>query len=48
MAGVQRYQEIGADLLIFDFRMRFPDWKEQIQILAEEVFPKVGGGIAVG
>jgi alkanesulfonate monooxygenase SsuD/methylene tetrahydromethanopterin reductase-like flavin-dependent oxidoreductase (luciferase family) len=46
--GVQRYQEIGADLIIFDFRMRFPDWKEQITILAEEVFPKVGGAVAVG
>ena len=41
--GVQRYQEIGTDLLIFDFRMRFPDWIEQIKILASEVLPKVGG-----
>jgi alkanesulfonate monooxygenase SsuD/methylene tetrahydromethanopterin reductase-like flavin-dependent oxidoreductase (luciferase family) len=40
--GVQRYQEIGADLLIFDFRMRFPDWLQQIEILAKEVLPKVG------
>jgi len=39
--GVQRYQEIGCDLLIFDFRMRFPDWLEQIRILATEVLPKV-------
>src|SRR5919197_1646104 len=31
--GVQRYQEIGCDLLIFDFRMRFPDWLDQIEIL---------------
>lgn len=42
--GVQRYQEIGCDLLIFDFRMRFPDWIEQIKVLASEVLPKVGGG----
>mgnify|MGYP003338689777 CR=1 FL=1 len=41
--GVQRYQEIGCDLLIFDFRMRFPDWFQQIQTLADEVIPKVGG-----
>lgn len=40
-AGVRRYQELGADLLIFDFRMRFPDWLEQIQRLAEEVLPQV-------
>ena len=41
--GVQRYQEIGTDLLIFDFRMRFPDWIEQIKILAKDVLPRVGG-----
>ena len=46
VAGVQRYQDIGCDLLIFDFRMRFPDWKEQITVLAEEVLPRVGGGRA--
>lgn len=39
--GVKRYQEIGTDLLIFDFRMRFPDWLAQIEILATEVLPKV-------
>lgn len=44
--GVQRYQEIGADLIIFDFRMRFPDWLQQIEILAKEVFPKVSGPVA--
>ena len=43
--GVQRYQEIGADLIIFDFRMRFPDWLQQIEILAKEVFPKVSGPV---
>ena len=41
--GVQRYQEIGCDLLIFDLRMRFPDWLDQIRILASEVLPRVGG-----
>jgi alkanesulfonate monooxygenase SsuD/methylene tetrahydromethanopterin reductase-like flavin-dependent oxidoreductase (luciferase family) len=39
--GIQRYQEIGCDLLIVDFRMRFPDWLGQIEILAKEVIPKV-------
>ena len=33
---------IGCDLLIFDFRMRFADYLEQIEILAREVLPKVG------
>ncbi|MGH2406512.1 MAG: LLM class flavin-dependent oxidoreductase [Candidatus Limnocylindrales bacterium] len=39
--GVQRYQEIGCDLLIFDLRMRFRDWLEQIATLANEVLPRV-------
>ncbi len=39
--GVRRYQETGCDLLIFDFRMRFPDWLQQIEILAREVLPRV-------
>jgi alkanesulfonate monooxygenase SsuD/methylene tetrahydromethanopterin reductase-like flavin-dependent oxidoreductase (luciferase family) len=39
--GVRRYQEIGCDLLIFDFRMRFPDWLAQIKTLAREVLPHV-------
>jgi len=39
--GIQRYQEIGCDLLVFDFRMRFPEWLEQIEILARDVLPRV-------
>jgi alkanesulfonate monooxygenase SsuD/methylene tetrahydromethanopterin reductase-like flavin-dependent oxidoreductase (luciferase family) len=39
--GIQRYQEIGCDLLIIDFRMRFPDWLEQIERFAREVMPYV-------
>lgn len=41
--GIQRYQEIGCDLLVFDFRMRFPDWLEQIETLARDVLPRVSG-----
>ena len=43
VAGVQRYQEIGADLIIFDFRFRYGDWLEQIETLARDVFPHVAG-----
>lgn len=39
--GVQRYQEIGCDLLIIDFRMRFDDWLEQLETFAREVMPRV-------
>jgi alkanesulfonate monooxygenase SsuD/methylene tetrahydromethanopterin reductase-like flavin-dependent oxidoreductase (luciferase family) len=42
VAGVGRYQEIGCDLLIFDFRFRYPDWLEQIEVLARDVLPRVG------
>lgn len=41
VAGVQRYQELGADLIIFDFRFRYADWLEQIETLARDVFPKL-------
>jgi alkanesulfonate monooxygenase SsuD/methylene tetrahydromethanopterin reductase-like flavin-dependent oxidoreductase (luciferase family) len=39
--GVQRYQALGCDLLIFDFRMRFPDYLDQIKTLASDVLPRV-------
>jgi alkanesulfonate monooxygenase SsuD/methylene tetrahydromethanopterin reductase-like flavin-dependent oxidoreductase (luciferase family) len=38
---VRRYQAIGCDLLIFDLRMRFDDWLDQITLLADEVLPRV-------
>jgi alkanesulfonate monooxygenase SsuD/methylene tetrahydromethanopterin reductase-like flavin-dependent oxidoreductase (luciferase family) len=44
VAGIERYREIGCDLLIFDFRMRFADWLEQIETLARDVLPRVSGG----
>jgi alkanesulfonate monooxygenase SsuD/methylene tetrahydromethanopterin reductase-like flavin-dependent oxidoreductase (luciferase family) len=44
VAGIERYREIGCDLLIFDFRMRFADWLEQIETLARDVLPRVSDG----
>jgi alkanesulfonate monooxygenase SsuD/methylene tetrahydromethanopterin reductase-like flavin-dependent oxidoreductase (luciferase family) len=44
--GVQRYQELGCDLLIFDLRMRFPDYLDHIRVLAREVLPRVSGRTA--
>jgi alkanesulfonate monooxygenase SsuD/methylene tetrahydromethanopterin reductase-like flavin-dependent oxidoreductase (luciferase family) len=46
--GVRRYQEIGCDLLVFDFRMRFDRWLEQIDIVGREVLPRVRDGNAAG
>jgi alkanesulfonate monooxygenase SsuD/methylene tetrahydromethanopterin reductase-like flavin-dependent oxidoreductase (luciferase family) len=39
--GIQRYQQIGCDLLIIDFRLRFRDWLSQIDLFAREVLPRV-------
>ncbi len=41
--GVQRYQELGCDLLIFDLRMPFPAYLQQIGVLAREVLPRASG-----
>ena len=41
-------EELGCDLLIFDFRMRFPDWLAQIETLAREVLPRVSGAATAG
>ncbi len=32
--GVERYRELGADILVLDLRFRFADWVSQIQALA--------------
>jgi alkanesulfonate monooxygenase SsuD/methylene tetrahydromethanopterin reductase-like flavin-dependent oxidoreductase (luciferase family) len=45
---VQRYQELGCDLLIFDLRMRFPDYLEHIEVLAKEVLPRVSEAAHAG
>jgi alkanesulfonate monooxygenase SsuD/methylene tetrahydromethanopterin reductase-like flavin-dependent oxidoreductase (luciferase family) len=45
--GVRRYQELGCDLLIFDLRMRFPDYLHHIEVLAKEVLPRVSEKPAV-
>ena len=45
-ADIDRYRDIGADLLIFDLRFRFGEWLEQIEALAADVLPRVGAGEA--
>lgn len=32
---------LGLDLLVFDLRLRFPDWEGQLRLLGEEVLPLV-------
>jgi hypothetical protein len=31
----------GVDHLVFDFRLTFPLWEEQMQMLGEQVLPRV-------
>ena len=33
------YQELGADHIVYDLRLRFADWYEQIDLLGKEVLP---------
>jgi alkanesulfonate monooxygenase SsuD/methylene tetrahydromethanopterin reductase-like flavin-dependent oxidoreductase (luciferase family) len=35
LEGVERYRELGAELLILDLRFRFDDWVEQVERLAD-------------
>jgi alkanesulfonate monooxygenase SsuD/methylene tetrahydromethanopterin reductase-like flavin-dependent oxidoreductase (luciferase family) len=38
---LERLVAAGCNLVIFDLRFRFEDWLDQIQILGEEVLPKL-------
>lgn len=40
-ADVRRYEDLGAELIIFDLRMRFADWLEQIELISDEVIPRI-------
>jgi probable F420-dependent oxidoreductase len=35
------YQEAGAQHIVYDLRLRYADWYEQIEILGNEVLPKL-------
>lgn len=39
--GLERYAALDADIVILDFRLRFNDWLEQIEIVARDVLPQV-------
>jgi alkanesulfonate monooxygenase SsuD/methylene tetrahydromethanopterin reductase-like flavin-dependent oxidoreductase (luciferase family) len=46
-ATLARYDTIGCDLLIFDFRLRFADWLDQIEVVASEVLPRLPNGRSI-
>ena len=33
------FQAAGAELVVFDLRLRYADWYQQIELLGEEVLP---------
>jgi len=35
------YAEAGANHIVFDLRLRYADWHEQIEILGDEVLPRL-------
>jgi alkanesulfonate monooxygenase SsuD/methylene tetrahydromethanopterin reductase-like flavin-dependent oxidoreductase (luciferase family) len=39
---VGRLREAGADHIVFDMRLTFGRWQEQIDLLGREVLPKLG------
>lgn len=40
-AEVRRFEELGVEHLVFDFRFKFDRWFEQIDLLGGEVLPKL-------
>jgi len=39
----QAYAESGADHIVYDLRLRYADWQEQLKILGTEVLPALRG-----
>ena len=33
------YEEAGADHIVYDLRFRYADWREQVDLLGQEVLP---------
>jgi len=40
--------DLGLDLLVFDLRLRFRDWEDQLRLLGEEVLPLVQTTVPAG
>ena len=37
----RKYEEAGLDHIVYDFRFRFDDWEEQLDLLGKEVLPQL-------
>jgi alkanesulfonate monooxygenase SsuD/methylene tetrahydromethanopterin reductase-like flavin-dependent oxidoreductase (luciferase family) len=38
---VQKFLEVGIDLIVFDFRFRFDEWDRSLELLGKEVLPRL-------
>ena len=38
---VKKFEALGVEHLVFDFRFKFDKWFEQIELLGTEVLPKL-------
>lgn len=45
-AECRKYEEAGNDHLVFDFRFKFHQWYEQLELLGNEVLPKLKQPVA--
>lgn len=43
VAECRKFEAIGTEHLIFDFRFKFDKWYEQIELIGKEVLPKLKG-----
>lgn len=43
VAECRRFEELGVEHLVFDFRFKFDKWFEQIELLGSEVLPRLRG-----
>ena len=43
VAECRKFEALGVEHLVFDFRFKFEKWYEQIELLGNEVLPKLKG-----
>ena len=39
----RKYEEAGLNHIVYDFRYRYDDWEEQMDLLGNEVLPQLRG-----
>lgn len=41
VAEIRKFERLGVEHLVFDFRFKFDRWFDQIELLGAEVLPKI-------